>query len=175
MHLPCLRSDKLIDPLKSKIIMTAQIAESLRYRGKTNSLWVLPLESYLDRYNNREAFAKTHRHTACFRGYIGYWEIADNKLFLNRIETLDGEEYPLDSLFPRRQAPIFAEWFSGELRCPKGKMLKYVHSAFGSIYEHEDLIVIRNGEVESERTIISPLPPPIDPIEEFDVPEHLKD
>lgn len=155
--------------------MTAQIAESLRHRGRDFSLWTLPLESFLDLSNQRKAFAKVHRHTACFRGYVGYWEISDNKLFLNSAETLDGENFALDSLFSNTRAPIFAEWFSGELRCPTGKMLRYVHSAFGSIYASEDRILITNGVVETECTISNPVPIPIEPVEEFDVPTYLKD
>lgn len=154
--------------------MTAQIAESLRYRGNVCSLWTLPLESFLDQSNRRNIFAKVHRHTACFRGYVGYWEISDNKLFLNRIETLDGENFPHDSLFPQASTPIFAEWFSGELRCPTGKMLKYVHSGFRSIYESEDRILITNGILETERTFINPLPPHTDPIDEIDVPDYCR-
>ena len=47
--------------------------------------------------------------TACYRGYLGTWEIIDNKLFLNQIE---GRYKFKDNI------PVFADWYTGELHIP---------------------------------------------------------
>jgi len=76
--------------------------------------------------------------TGCCRAYIGTWSIVDNRFFLVRLEgkyRLVGDE------------PLFADWFSGVLRIPKGKLLEYVHFGFESVYEQELLIEIKKGIV----------------------------
>ena len=53
--------------------------------------------------------------SACWRGYIATWEIKKNQLYLIAVKgryQMDGAE------------PIFADWFSGNLRIPKGERLK---------------------------------------------------
>lgn len=84
--------------------------------------------------------------TACWREYIGYWSIRRGKLYLTKLEgrfRLDGKE------------AIFADWFTGELRIPKGRMLEYVHSGFNSIYEQEMLLTLERGVV-IRTEVISP-------------------
>lgn len=82
--------------------------------------------------------------TACWRQYIGTWEIRDEKFYLTKLTgtyTIEGTE------------PIFAEWFSGTLRVPEGELLKYVHMGFGSVYEEELHIEIKNGKVINSKTL----------------------
>jgi hypothetical protein len=52
--------------------------------------------------------------SACWRGYQGTWEIRENRFYL---AGLSG------GLQLRPGEPIFADWFSGVLRVPKGKRL----------------------------------------------------
>ena len=82
--------------------------------------------------------------TACWRGYLGTWEIRDGRFYLvglrGRLQLREGE-------------PIFAEWFSGVLRVPKGEMLQYVHMGYGSVHEQEVHIKIENGVVLTTRVI----------------------
>ncbi len=63
---------------------------------------------------------------------------ADLNLFFEIVEIL-----PTNS----SNQPVFAEWFSGELICPIGEMLKYVHRTFHSIYEKELHLFIKDGVV----------------------------
>lgn len=82
--------------------------------------------------------------TACWRNYIGTWEIKDGKFYLKGIRgiyRMIGDE------------PILADWYSGVLRIPKGKLLKYIHMGFASVYEQELLIKIKNGIVVDKRLI----------------------
>ncbi len=76
--------------------------------------------------------------TACWRRYIATWEIKNNKLFL--IDIIG--KYKLES-----KEPIFAEWFSGEIKIPRGPMIQYIHMNFASIYEKELHLKIEKGVV----------------------------
>lgn len=58
--------------------MTAQITDRIRIDGQESALFTEPLQPLLAERNLR--FASPH--TALWRGYIAYWEIADGKLFL---------------------------------------------------------------------------------------------
>ena len=80
--------------------------------------------------------------TACWRRYRGTWEVRDGQLFLNSIEgrfKLLGTE------------PLFADWFTGVLRVPRGKQLAYVHMGFGSVYAEELHIHVERGRVTGTR------------------------
>jgi hypothetical protein len=76
--------------------------------------------------------------SACWRGYVGTWEITNGKLFLIGLSR----NYRL-----REGVSIFAEWFSGEIVVPEGDALKY--DAMGSpyLYERQQNIRVENGSV----------------------------
>lgn len=46
---------------------------------------------------------------------------------------------------------VFAHWYSGTIRVPKGKQLKYVHAGYGSIYEQDVLLDLDRGVVVGTR------------------------
>jgi len=122
-------------------------------------VWPEPLDVYyLENYNaipdsngqikfkNRPDFEV--ENTGCWRGYIGTWRIKDDKLFLIGITgRLNGTEINLKTLFPEAQDEVFAFWYTGLLRCPTGKLLKYVHMGYESIYEKYLLIDVKDGVV----------------------------
>ncbi len=137
--------------------MTAQIGELLIYEGEETSMTFCPPfpedHPRIKTLQDDEAWAAAGSSggeadfvfsTACWRGYIGKWEIKDRRLYLVHIVgqyQLEGDE------------PLFADWFSGVLRAPKGEMLEYVHMGFGSVFEQETHIKIENGIVTKTRTI----------------------
>jgi tetratricopeptide (TPR) repeat protein len=82
--------------------------------------------------------------TACWRGYIGTWEIKDGRFFLVGIHGM----YKLLG-----NEPIFADWFTGVLRIPRGEVLNYVHGDFLSVYEGEVRVSIERGIVVQTRVI----------------------
>ncbi len=61
--------------------------------------------------------------------------------------------YELADLFPGKvnDGRVFASWFTGELRIPVGKILRYVHMGYGSVYEQERFIEVKAGILVSER------------------------
>lgn len=134
--------------------MTAQFPESLVYNGEEYGMASLPLEPYLEMHGIKfKALC-----TACWRGYKGSWEVADNRLYLTEFWSWlpDSDEcVGMDYLFPGQER-VFADWFSGEVRLPQGKLLAYVHLGFASVYEKDlflkfvDGVLVDSWEVENE-------------------------
>lgn len=134
--------------------MTAQISEKLIYKGERLNLCTNPLEIYLSSVPPAVPFCSTS--TALWRGYTGTWTIEGGRLYLVKlagtIRHADGiENVGLSHLFPDYPDGVFAHWYSGELRCPMGEMLKYVHGGYGSSFEQDLFIELKNGVVISER------------------------
>ena len=136
--------------------MTAQVHEKLILEGEETSMAfcppIPPDHPQINMYSTEEVTerikdGKTHSFvfsTACWRGYIGTWELKDGKFYLVSIEgryEVMGDE------------PIFADWVTTVLRIPGGNMLHYVHMGFGSVYEFETHIKLENGIVVEERRI----------------------
>ena len=122
--------------------MTAQVHERLIFDGvETSMAFCSPLPECHSRIINREQDSIS---TGCWRGCQGTWEIREGRFYLaglaGRFELVESD-------------PLFAEWFTGVLRVPRGKMLAYVHMGFGSVYEEEVHIQVRHGVVTSTRVI----------------------
>lgn len=89
-------------------------------------------------FHNGGARRNVTRSTACWRRYVGTWEIRDDTFFLRSVignYLLSGDE------------PLRADWYSGTLRVPRGERIQYVHMGFGSVYAEELYIEIRRGRV----------------------------
>ena len=54
------------------------------------------------------------------------------------------EVISLSDLFPGHEK-VFAHWFTGELRCPQGAQLEYMHMGYGSVYEYDLLMDVKQG------------------------------
>ena len=129
--------------------MTAQVGEILIYEGsEVRMSFCPPIPDHIriaDFSNEKlETLAKKENlpsvifSTACWRGYIGTWEIKDGRFYLVKLSgrfELKGDE------------PLFADWFTGVLRIPQGEMLQYVHMGFGTVFEEELHIKVENGIV----------------------------
>ncbi len=131
--------------------MTAQRGDTLLYKGEEVRMATEPLKPYLI---NRGGKYFHSNSTNCFRGYFGKWEITESKLYLIDFEAYigDGEVVNLSYLFPD-QRKVFANWYSGEIRIPQGKILEYVHIGYESIYEEDVLLKFREGNLFEERII----------------------
>jgi hypothetical protein len=155
--------------------MTAQVADRILIDGRECALFSEPLREYLVGAKIRF----TAPNTALWRGYIARWEVSNGRLFLlafwgtvctvhvndaARVAECQrrhegpcvGREMDLDGLFPGSKGRVFAEWVTGRLKIPKGKLLKYVHMGFESVYENYltldvDRGVVRNTTVEKTR------------------------
>ncbi len=73
--------------LNHNVFGTAQIPDYMVYEGDTLSLYANPLESYFENNPRPDSlFAEIgYNSTACWRGYIAYWELKNDSLFLLEI------------------------------------------------------------------------------------------
>jgi hypothetical protein len=132
--------------------MTAQIHEMLIYEGEETSMAFRPplpegdprLVANDPEVSELDKYDFLIYSTACWRGYQGTWEIKGGCFYLVAIRG----RYKL-----RSDEPILADWFTGVLRIPRGKLLEYVHMGFGSVYEQELHVRIEAGLVGASRLI----------------------
>lgn len=127
--------------------MTAQVPETLYFHGKGHSMCTEPLASFFDLVGWQPRF--TSPHTGLWRGYVGTWELIDDRLYLTAVEGRleDGTKVSLGTLFPGFENRVFAHWCSGALRVPRGERLRYVHGGYGSTFEEDVNILVEKGVV----------------------------
>ena len=135
--------------------MTAQATETLHYRGRMLPLCTEPLAPYLDHIQPSPLL--NDLCSACWRGYVGEWEIADGRLYLVGLSKFwsNDDRLTLDSLFPSETDGVFAHWYSGELRCWLGRELQYVHGGYDSTYECDLYLLIEGGVLKGERLVFN--------------------
>ena len=125
--------------------MTAQLPEILILDGEQVQLFSTPglpegeprLVRILDQAQASASLPMAFS-TACWRNYRATWEIKDGRLYLNAVAgifRLEGE------------SPLFAGWYSGVLRVPRGERVQYVHMGFESKFERDLLIQIEAGRM----------------------------
>lgn len=95
--------------------------------------------------------------SACWRGYIAYFEIKNDLLYLNDIivhtVSLENIGRPEDrdiSIYSKlfdSQKSFFCNFYSGILIIPTGECIKEIYSGYDSMYENYLIIKIRNGQV----------------------------
>ena len=132
--------------------MTAQIAERLHFEGREVAMCVEPLHDFFELSGQQQPkFA--FDNTALWRRYVGTWEIREGRLYLIALSgTLeDGSIANVATIFPDFPERVFAHWYSGTLRLPQGKLLRYVHLGYGSVYEADLQIAIEKGVVTQSR------------------------
>jgi len=132
--------------------MTAQIPERIFIDGKQHAMCEVPLGTYFVLGGRGPALENVS--TALWRCYVGTWEIIDDRLYLIGIDATlrAGRLATLADFFPGFPARVFAHWYSGTLRIPQGKLLKYFHAGFATTTERDLLIEIEDGVVVSHRT-----------------------
>jgi hypothetical protein len=133
--------------------MTAQAHEILILNGEKISIDCCPPlpdnDSRIVELKDDSEIEKKSRHdsiilsTACWRNYIGTWEVKNNKFYLVDIY----------GRFKVKESPIFADWFTGVISIPQGEVLHYIHMGFATVYEREQHIKIENGVVVESKVI----------------------
>lgn len=133
---------------------TAQQPDVLLLDGKEEPIFTNPLEGFLER---RPELRPPSPHTANWRGYVATFRIRDEALWLEKVEVsrylgkVEGKPARetvdvLPTFFPGRRE-VLADWYTGVLLIPRGKMLEYVHMGYGSTYERYVLLEIRAGRL----------------------------
>ena len=128
--------------------MTTQAGDILLYNGEKTTIASEPLKPYLE---TREDVSFILKSTAIVRGYIGNWEIKNHKLFLVSLLgfTKNKKQVDLSYLFPNKNE-VFADWFTGDIRIPQGKMLKKVNLGYESIFEKNRILRFKEGVFVNE-------------------------
>lgn len=105
--------------------MTTQIAETCIYQGIHYSMpgcISLPTSDGRVKELSGDALEEAVNNsddwlsTACWRQYIGTWEVIENRLFLIKLEG----KYTISD-----GGSVFADWFSDTLCLPHGELLDY--------------------------------------------------
>jgi hypothetical protein len=132
--------------------MTAQSHESITYNGQRYSMATEPLNQYLR--SNNVSLPRNGICSSCWRGYTGFWEIKNDRLYLTGLEIFEEtiNNSGMNYLFPG-QREVFAEWFSGEIRIVCGKMLHYVHLGYESVFEEDMFLYFKDGVLINERIV----------------------
>lgn len=128
--------------------MTPQIGEIFLLENEQYIIEELPLHPYFLRLKNPPYF--TPPSPTCWRGYYGKWQMIDNKLYLinfrGYVDNFD--EVDLHYLFPN-QEQVEADWFSGVIKVPQGKVLLWSETLCASIYEEYLHLTFKNGLLTS--------------------------
>lgn len=133
---------------------TAQASDLLIVGGKEFSLNTNPLETQLQKKQWRPP-ENAVITSANWRGYLATWEIKDGRLFLKDVtigvsDSKNRRDYVRKSitqeLYPGA-TEVFADWYTGALIVPDGKMTRYVHMGYGSSFDHYQVFHVRAGKV----------------------------
>ena len=120
--------------------MTTQVKEIIIFDSKEYSLnypLLLP-DSVMQEKKSLEFYRES---TACSRGYVGTWEIKDDKLYLVKLSS---SIYELV-----REPPIFANWITDKLIFTTGKTI--IDEVEKYIYQTH--LNVANGQIVSIKNI----------------------
>lgn len=134
---------------------TAQAPDVLKLDGKTYDLFSNPLEAFLATNAKRLPQSEV-MSSALWRGYIATFAIRDKKLFVDDVRILARGETKFRSVMKELfgdAAPHPAEWFTGHLIVPTGKLVNYVHLGYGSTYSAYTIATVIKGDVREIRTM----------------------
>lgn len=156
----------------AEVLGTAQSMDWLICDGKFFQIADQPLKTFPWTSGEHPSFelAPGLSRSSQVRGYLAIWEIRDDRLYLAGLDSFvdvpenerlepeldddtawswmdDVQRVSLKTLFPTRfkDGRVFADWFTGTLRVPHGKMLAYVHSDYQSVYEEDILLHFEGG------------------------------
>jgi hypothetical protein len=154
---------------------TPQAPDKLIHKGKTYMLFANPLESFYRTGQSKPRFQIAPRtwSSGNERGYVATWEVKDENLYLIGIDSWICESLGSDNckkadlkeMFGERyhDGRVKADWFSGELRMPEGKVLQYVHLGYDSLFERDTFLTVEAGKITDEKVIDNtqkPIPSP---------------
>ena len=128
------------------------IIDKVEHRLNKVLLYQLDSVTY-DALGKKLEFDKSS-HSANWRGCISTFEVKDNKLFLNSIET-SKVHIVFNGLLDKymdRKGRVFASWVSDTLICGTGECLHVEPDGLFPVYEQETELVVEAGVVVSSRT-----------------------
>lgn len=140
----------LLSPTKA--LYTAQAPDYLIYNEDTLAIFSNPLETYFQQHPNiKNPFSELPLlATGCWRGYIAYWELRNDSLFLKDIYR-DKIKFDIAQVITDRDTnnDVFADWVNQDIPHPYGNLVYYIHDAYLSIYEFEKVFHLEAGILKS--------------------------
>ena len=127
---------------------TGQYGDLIIEGKDTFELYSNPLEIYLENKGERTINGSPlfSRNTACHRGYLAIWKFTNDSLYLVKLSkgcVVDSDSFNLESEFGSKI--VFANWFNGSIRSPRGEIIQYVHGGYGNKIEKDRIIEFKNG------------------------------
>lgn len=128
-----------------------QAPDRLVVNGDTTLLHALPLGKWMQQNDWKEPLfpdSLLQINTGFWRGYVAYWELIDDRLYLTNIYNGDrSAKVDLERLFPGKvyNGRVHADWFSDTVTAYTGKLLYHMHIGFSAIYENEFEYIIEKG------------------------------
>src|SRR5258708_1332332 len=109
------------EPYPDSLIREGEAAQPLVTR---------PLDTALETDSGLQTRLKKYAPAGqCPRPYVAPWEAREGKLYLVKLETdacSKARSVPLSLLFPGKQSPVEASWFTGTLKTEKSTAVMYV-------------------------------------------------
>jgi hypothetical protein len=132
--------------------MTPQISDTLLYQNEVLRIEDEPLAPYLRTI--QLPYKLEAPNSTCWRGYQAQWALDEKKLFLIGWEgyILDFQKVGMAYLFPGEDF-VFAHWYTGKIKIPRGEPLQYVHGGFGAVHEANQFLIFKNGYLEEDYTL----------------------
>lgn len=141
-----------------KQAMTKQLDEVLILDGTTVPLLSRPLSGWLLETSFR---FDQHRNISMARGYHGTWTLHQDKLYLVTLRghLREGGAIEMGDLFPHSHGqPVLADWFSGELRVPRGDAVPSYDVFNPVIYPWEIRFTVAEGLVTDRKMVKNDVP-----------------
>jgi hypothetical protein len=136
---------------------TAQQGDILFLNGKKYFIYTNPLRAFLDK--NPGKLPKSDAISSSnWRGYVATWGVKDDRFVLTDVGILRSNNKPgeaglstelhsaMSEMFPA-QKEVVADWFTGHVIVPDGKLVNYVHMGYASTYEKYIILKVKNGIV----------------------------
>ena len=141
--------------IPSMVLATAQAPDVLLYEGKEYALNTNPLQPFL-RENPDLLPRSSVISSGNWRGYVAKWRLSDSQLVLVDVLILvsydepkengarSGYESVFSQMFPGRER-LRADWYTGHLIIPTGKLKGYVHMGYGSTFKRYLIATVVEG------------------------------
>lgn len=130
--------------------MTIQALETLRIEGATVGILEVPLDDFFQLSRIAPPFEIVN--SMCWRGYLGTWEIVDDRLYLVELsgELENARKADLGTLFPGFPGRVFAHWYSGPLTIQRANRLESVRRQPDADDATELVMELESGVVVSK-------------------------
>ncbi len=139
------------------VFATAQVPDLLVIGKDTFLMHTNPLEIYLDSIGNRDfPEFKGGGSTACWRGYQAVWRVENDSMFLEKIQSCHKREGDVNANLQKmfrdkcQNGRVYADWVTGLIVLPYGRLKNYIHMGYGSTYSKYLLLEINKGKFVQE-------------------------